>query len=142
MLPGIPEVKANAVVNHAFEVGSGRVGRVSALDLTEKLALAVKAHIRHEHTMYDDLLAEGWDRDEAREAVRPDVDALYERWRQPKAQRPRRFTQGELAKIGVTILDERSFQLKCDRCGVVWSPSLRSGGRLPRHYWRCPRGCN
>jgi hypothetical protein len=40
------------------------------------------------------------------------------------------------------ILDERTVRLQCESCGQVWSPSLRSGRRLPRAWWRCPSGCN
>lgn len=29
---------------------------------------------------------------------------------------------------------------KLDNCGQIWSPSLLAGGRLPRGYWKCPRG--
>jgi hypothetical protein len=32
--------------------------------------------------------------------------------------------------------------LRCTACGWVWSPNLRSGGRLPKGYWKCPGGCN
>ena len=47
---------------------SGRVGRSAAaktLD-AEMIRRAVLAHIRHEHTSYDDLMAKGISRDEAR----------------------------------------------------------------------------
>jgi hypothetical protein len=55
--------------------------------------------------------------------------------------RPRRFTEAELAKAGVTIVSERPC-LRCDRCGQAWYPDLLAGGKLPRGYWRCPQGCN
>lgn len=57
----------------------------------------------------------------------------------PVALRPRRCTEHELAKFGVELLDERSLLLGCVDCGQQWSPMLRSGGRLPRGYWKCPR---
>lgn len=82
--PGMPEDEARMIVAHAFEVGSGRVGRTSSLDPAEKLDLAVRAHIRHVHTAYEKLLMDGWDREEARDAVRADVNAVYERWQQPQ----------------------------------------------------------
>ena len=58
--------------------------------------------------------------------------------------RPRRCTQSELAKVGVELLDERGVQLRCCNCGQIWAPDLLAGGRLPRGYWKCPRGlgCN
>ena len=30
----------------------------------------------------------------------------------------------------------------CNECGKQWSPNLQAGGRLPRHWWECPNGCN
>jgi len=58
--------------------------------------------------------------------------------------RPRRCTQSELAKVGVELLDERGLQLRCCNCGQIWSPNILAGGRMPRGYWKCPRGlgCN
>lgn len=82
--PGMPEDEAPAIVARAFEVGSGRVGRTSKLSGDDKLAMAVKAHIRHTHTRYDQLLQFGWDRDDAREAVWARVSEVYERWLRPK----------------------------------------------------------
>jgi len=37
---------------------------------------------------------------------------------------------------------EKSILLKCKTCGQTWSPNLLTGGRLPRGYWKCPKGCN
>jgi len=45
--------------------------------------------------------------------------------------RPKRFTPGELKKVGVRIVDKNKVHLKCEICGSVWSPNLLSGGRLP-----------
>lgn len=43
--------------------------------------LATIAHIRHMHTEYDRLLAEGYDRDAARFFVVDDINAVLTRWR-------------------------------------------------------------
>ena len=43
--------------------------------------LATVAHIRHEHTDYEKLLAEGYDRDAARFFVIDDINAVLTRWR-------------------------------------------------------------
>lgn len=43
--------------------------------------LATIAHIRHKHTEYDRLLAEGYDRDAARFFVVDDINAVLTRWR-------------------------------------------------------------
>ena len=63
--------------------GSGRVGRTApgrALD-EEALRAAVIAAIRHRHTDYDRLLMKGWDRMDARNAVRGDVNRVLDEWR-------------------------------------------------------------
>jgi hypothetical protein len=43
--------------------------------------LAAIAHIRHEHTDYEKLLAEGYDRDSARFFVVDQTNAVLTRWR-------------------------------------------------------------
>ena len=55
--------------------------------------------------------------------------------------KPKRFTTGELRKVGVKILDKVNIRLQCEKCGQEWSPNLLPGGRLPRNYWKCPNGC-
>jgi hypothetical protein len=43
--------------------------------------LAAVAHVRHEHTGYETLLEEGYDRDSARFFVIDEINALLTRWR-------------------------------------------------------------
>jgi hypothetical protein len=43
--------------------------------------LATIAHVRHEHTAYDRLLAEGYDREAARFFVIDEINAVLTRWR-------------------------------------------------------------
>ena len=43
--------------------------------------LATVAHVRHEHTDYEKLLAEGYDRDSARFFVIGQINAVLTRWR-------------------------------------------------------------
>jgi hypothetical protein len=43
--------------------------------------LAAVAHIRHQHTEYDWLLAEGYDHDAARFFVLDEINAVLTRWR-------------------------------------------------------------
>jgi hypothetical protein len=43
--------------------------------------LAAVAHIRHAHTDYEKLLAEGYDRDAARFFVIDEINAVLTRWR-------------------------------------------------------------
>lgn len=53
-----------------------------------------------------------------------------------------RFSEAEMKKHNVEIIDKRKVRLKCLSCGMVWSPMVGSEGRLPRNYWQCPKGCN
>jgi hypothetical protein len=45
------------------------------------LRAAVIAAIRHRHTEYDRLLMKGWDRMDARNAVRGGVNRVLDEWR-------------------------------------------------------------
>ena len=53
--------------------------------MDDPVLLAVRAHARHAHTEYDDLLAFGWDREEARARVRLAIDDILAKW----SRRPR-----------------------------------------------------
>lgn len=83
LFPGCPAARAQAIARHAAARGSGRIGRTAAGRALEDRAvtLAVVASIRHEDTLYDDLLMAGVDRDDARQRVRDGVDAMLDRWR-------------------------------------------------------------
>ena len=52
-------------------------------DLPPSIAvwLATIAHVRHEHSDYDRLLAEGYDRDSARFFVVDQINAWLTKWR-------------------------------------------------------------
>ena len=45
------------------------------------MTLAVRAHVRHHHTRYDDLLAEGLEPSEARPLVAGAIEDQLARWR-------------------------------------------------------------
>lgn len=47
------------------------------------VTLAVVAHVRHQHTEYDELLMSGLDRTAARAGVRDAVQAVLDGWRRP-----------------------------------------------------------
>jgi hypothetical protein len=83
MFPNCPAPRAKAIAEHASVRGSGRVGRSAAgRALTEQAVLyAVVASIRHQDTEYDNLLMSGVDRQAARDRIRPDIDAVLDRWR-------------------------------------------------------------
>jgi len=83
MFPGCPRAEAELIAVHSSARGSGRVGRSiagRALD-EEALRAAVVAAIRHRHTAYDQLLMQGWDRTDARDAVREEIGRVLGTWR-------------------------------------------------------------
>ena len=79
---GCPPDRPEQIASHACRKYSGRVGRSAAakrLD-EEAVQLAVIAHVRHDETHYDELLARGVERLDARDRVREDVDRVLSRW--------------------------------------------------------------
>jgi hypothetical protein len=82
-LPGCPEPERRAIADHACRKYSGRIGRSAAASRfdPDALELAVRAHVRHRYTPYDELLAQGVDRGDARASVHDAVDEVVERWR-------------------------------------------------------------
>jgi hypothetical protein len=83
LYPHCPPSVEKQISEHACRKYSGRVGRsaaAKALD-DEAIQLAVIAHIRHLETPYDQFLADGWERHEARDQVRHLVLSVLARWR-------------------------------------------------------------
>lgn len=82
LFPGCPHPAQHAIAEHACERYSGRIGRSAAAKELDANAveLAVRAHIRHEHTPYDQRLAQGADRSDARREVASQVEAVLSRW--------------------------------------------------------------
>jgi hypothetical protein len=83
LFPGCPPARATAIAAWTATRGSGRVGRSAAGRALDPSAveLAVTASIRHQNTDYDTLLMRGVPRDQARDHVRADVQAVLDRWR-------------------------------------------------------------
>ena len=82
LYPGTPPEREHEIAKHACRKYSGRVGRsaaAKALD-AEAVRLAVAAHVRHRETDYDQLLASGVDRQEARDRVAAQVGEVVRRW--------------------------------------------------------------
>ena len=81
--PGCPGPERRAIAAHACRKYSGRIGRSAAATRfdADAIELAVRAHVRHRYTRYDELLAQGVDRGDARASVRDAVDEVVERWR-------------------------------------------------------------
>lgn len=82
LLPACPEEEVRDIARRACERGSGRIGRTEmGRNLSSQaIELAVRAHVRHVHTPYDDYLMQGLERGAARERVRPLVDEIMGRW--------------------------------------------------------------
>jgi hypothetical protein len=82
LFPGVPSNDARTIASHTAVRGSGRVVRTAAGRALDENALrmAVIAAIRHNYTNYDELLATGLERSEARALVRDRVDEILEKW--------------------------------------------------------------
>lgn len=85
LFPNCPAGRAVIIAEHACLKYSGRVGRSAAAKNLDEVAirLAVIAHIRHAETNYDSLLAQGFDRREARAMVESDVYQTLDKWETP-----------------------------------------------------------
>lgn len=71
------------IAEHATEIGSGRVGRVTATDSdVDPVEAAVIAWVRHNYTSYDDLVGVVG-RQEARSTVAHQVREIVEEMKQP-----------------------------------------------------------
>lgn len=84
LYPGCPEEIATLIAEHACEKYSGRVGRsasAKALD-DQYVTLAVRAHVRHAETRYDELLSQCYARDHARELIQEELEGCLSKWRQ------------------------------------------------------------
>ena len=83
LFPGCPAAEVIAIAEHTAVRGSGRVGRSEAgRNLGERaLTLAVAAAVRHNHTEYDKLLAQGVERTAAREQIADKVEETLAKWR-------------------------------------------------------------
>lgn len=83
LFPGCPASVEFKIADHACQKYSGRVGRSAAAKEfdPQAITLAVQAHIRHEYTNYDELWMSGWERFEARDSVRSQVDEILRQWR-------------------------------------------------------------
>ena len=83
LFPGCPAHELAVIAEHTAARGSGRVRRTEAGRNLEERALtaAVVAAVRHNHTEYDKLLAQGMDRVATRESVRAKIDEILAAWR-------------------------------------------------------------
>ncbi len=82
LFPECPTVREQEIAEHACRKYSGRVGRSASAKAFDEAAvrLAVVAHVRHRETQYDQLLARGYDRWEARASVEGAIHAVLATW--------------------------------------------------------------
>lgn len=82
LFPGLPTGRGKGIAEHACLKYSGRVGRTAAAKSFDENAvrLAVIAHIRHRETKYDEFLARGYDRRDARDKVNERVRQVLIKW--------------------------------------------------------------
>ena len=82
LFPECPAGREREIAEHACLKYSGRVGRSASAKAFDEQAvrLAVIAHVRHRESQYDELLAMGSDRWEARAAVEEAVRHVLKRW--------------------------------------------------------------
>lgn len=80
--PHCPPGREEEIALHACRKYSGRVGRSAAAKelAPEAVRLAVTAHVRHQETDYDRLLARGYDRAVARAAVHGQAQECLTAW--------------------------------------------------------------
>ncbi len=83
LFPGCPPAEREAIAEHGCAIHSGRVGRSAPARRLEEdaVTLAVRAHVRHEHTPYDELLASATTREESRAEVAPLVERVLADWK-------------------------------------------------------------
>ena len=82
LFPGYPTGREREMAEHACLKYSGRIGRSASAKAMDKAAvrLAVIAHVRHRETKYDELLAKGHERWQARTAVEEAVNRVLQKW--------------------------------------------------------------
>ena len=87
LFPGSAVEEQQAIAERACQKYSRRVGRSAAAKELQSSAveLAVRAHVRHVHTRYDEILARGVSRHEARALVAGAVEQRLQQWQCARA---------------------------------------------------------
>ncbi|KAL2182062.1 uncharacterized protein P884DRAFT_282179 [Thermothelomyces heterothallicus CBS 202.75] len=80
LFPKIPKEDLSQILDHSLKKHSRRVGRTGKVALQDRVKLAVRAHIRHAHTEYDQLLRQGVSRQAARERIWGKLNEVARRW--------------------------------------------------------------
>ena len=90
LFPGCPTGREVLIAEHACLKYSGRIGRSAAAKslAEEAVGVAVTAHVRHAETRYDELLAAGHDKWDARGEVEQAVQRLLANWQESVTRAP------------------------------------------------------
>lgn len=80
LFPKIPKSEVPQILKHSLKKHSRRVGRTGTVALQDRVKLAVRAHIRHVHTEYDELLKHGASRVTAREKIWEMLNEVARQW--------------------------------------------------------------
>ena len=82
LFPHCPPGREELIAEHACLKYSGRIGRSAAAKGLDQntVGLAIIAHIRHAETTYDELLARGWERQDARAEIDEQVRRVLAAW--------------------------------------------------------------
>jgi hypothetical protein len=80
LFPKIPKSEVPQILKHSLKKHSRRVGRTGTVALQDRVKLAVRAHIRHVHTEYDELLKHGTSRVTAREKIWERLNEVARQW--------------------------------------------------------------
>ncbi|KAH8731792.1 hypothetical protein GQ44DRAFT_698039 [Phaeosphaeriaceae sp. PMI808] len=101
----MPAEEKEMVLKHGFRKHSGRVGRTAQIPLKDKVFLAVFAHIRHKHTVYDALLKQGENREEARKKTKKSIENVLRTW-ETRRDLGKSFRDGKRAKKRKAVKQE------------------------------------
>jgi hypothetical protein len=85
LFPLAPKGEAEVIANHAARIGSRHVGRASGLETEEQAYRATFAHVRHNHTDYEERLRYSYGhgkREICREEVVPQIKKVLTAWRE------------------------------------------------------------
>jgi hypothetical protein len=130
-----------SVLQRAWTVGTGRVGRTAALTLEEKVRLAVQAHARHEYTEYDALLKEGKSKVVARAAIQSKLQQVLDGWVEESLVKKDKRVKPKLTPAGDRDMSKSTKILTGSPAKVQPKSSSRSPARrtAPRRK-RTPAG--
>lgn len=120
--PNIPEQDLQATLDHTLEDGCERVGTNTNLSLSDRAERAVRAHVRHNHTLYDEILARNLTFDEpetakanARHSVESKVRTILQIWskrrRYRKNRRRRCMFVTAIVMLSLSVLDSTLLQV-------------------------------